>query len=113
MRKIEAIIKRPDEEYGHKTWISDTLENLQKTVGGYIETVTFGDLIVICDEEGALKGYEYNCSVGGIGFVGTIAIVGDGGEDFADVPIDFKTWKESIDGTCVYAPGEYKWVKLG
>ena len=39
MAKIRAIIKRPDEKYGHVTNISPTLENLQKTVGGYIEPV--------------------------------------------------------------------------
>ena len=27
MRKIKAIIKRPDEQYGHVTNISDTLKN--------------------------------------------------------------------------------------
>lgn len=30
--KIKTIIKRPDEQYGHVTHISQTLENLQKTV---------------------------------------------------------------------------------
>ena len=39
MKKIKCIIKRPDEEYGHVTNISPRLENLQKTVEGYIETV--------------------------------------------------------------------------
>lgn len=37
--KIKVIIKRADEEYGHVTNISHRLENLQNTVGGYIETV--------------------------------------------------------------------------
>ena len=53
--KIKAIIKRPDEKIGHMTWISPTLENLQKHVDGYIETVNFGDMIILCDEEGRLK----------------------------------------------------------
>lgn len=50
MAKIRAIIKRPDEEYGHVTHISATLENLQKTVGGYIETVglTESDVCAAC-----------------------------------------------------------------
>ena len=40
MEKINVIIKRPDEAIGHVCYISDSLENLQKTVGGYIETLT-------------------------------------------------------------------------
>lgn len=32
--KIRAIIKRPDEEYGHVTNIANNLKNLQRTVGG-------------------------------------------------------------------------------
>lgn len=99
MNKIKAIIKRPDEEFGHMTWISDTLENLQKTVGGYIETVTLAqDLVVICNEEGRLQGLEPNCTVRGVDFVGTIAVVGVDGDAFADVPIELREWKELLGG---------------
>lgn len=38
MAKIRVIIKRPDEKIGHVCNISHTLENLQKTVEGYIKT---------------------------------------------------------------------------
>ncbi|MBE6016691.1 MAG: DUF3846 domain-containing protein [Lachnospiraceae bacterium] len=93
MAKIKAIIKRPDEKVGHMTWISDTLENLQRTVGGYIETVTFGDMVIICDEEGRLKKKEPNCTIGNVSFVGTIIAVGQDGDEFADVPIDMTGWK--------------------
>ena len=50
MSKIRAIVKRPDEKYGHVTHISASLENLQKTVGGYIETVglTESDVCSAC-----------------------------------------------------------------
>ena len=62
MGKIKSIVKRADEEYGHMTWISNTLENLQRTVGGYIETVTLpGGVVIICDEEGRIKGKPFNC----------------------------------------------------
>ena len=30
--KIKCYIKRPDEEYGHSTSVSNTLENLQRNV---------------------------------------------------------------------------------
>ena len=56
MAKIGVIIKEPGRVPRHVN-ISNTLENLQKTVGGYIETVTLcSDIVVICDEEGASKG---------------------------------------------------------
>jgi hypothetical protein len=48
--KTGVLIKEPGRNPRHVN-ISDTLENLQKTVGGYIETVTIcSDLVVICDE---------------------------------------------------------------
>lgn len=99
MRKIRAIIKRPDEQWGHVTNISDTLENLQKTVGGYIETVTMGNIVIICDEEARLKeGCEFNCRIPanspyGTVFYGTIVVLGVSGEEFDDCPLDFKYWK--------------------
>ena len=91
--KIKAIVKRPDEKIGHMTWISNTLENLQGTVGGHIEAVTFGDMIILCDEEGRLKKKEPNCRIGRVDFVGTIIAVGSDGEEFADVPMDIAGWK--------------------
>lgn len=49
--KIKVIVKRPDEKYGHVTHISNTLENLQKTVDGYIETLTMPGYVLILNEE--------------------------------------------------------------
>ena len=103
MGKIRAIIKRPDEEYGHVTHISATLENLQKTVGGYIETVglTESDVIIV-NEEGKLLGLEKNLRIYGDTaysdtLVGTIIVIGTEGDEFADVKMDFKTWKSLVD----------------
>ncbi len=94
--KIKAIIKRADESVGHSTFISPTLPNLQRIVGGYIETVTFGDYVVICNEEGRLLNMPYNCTINGFSFVGDIAIVGIDGDDFGDCPISFAQWKEIL-----------------
>ena len=101
MNKIKVIIKRPDEEFGHVSWISNTLENLQKTVGGYIETVPIGGgAISICNEEGKLKGLQPNFWVGPRLYsdliVGTAIIVGTSGEEFADCPLDFDVWKKLL-----------------
>lgn len=93
MSKIKVIIKRPDEPVGHVTTIAPTLENLQKLVDGYIETVTIGTVVIICNEEGRIRGLPYNCTVFGRGFVGTIVIAGTDGDEFGSVPISFNVWK--------------------
>ena len=94
--KIKVIIKEPG-RYPRSVHISDTLENLQRTVGGYIETVTLAsDLCVICDEEGRLKGKEHCCSLGGIDFCGTVILCGVDAEncEFCDIPYGFDTAKK-------------------
>lgn len=96
-QKIKVIIKRPDEEYGHVTGISYTLENLQKTVGGYIETLTMPGYTLIVNEEGIINGLPFNCRVAGFMLFGTIIVVGVQGDEFADVSISFDEWKKIID----------------
>lgn len=100
MRKIRVLIKRPG-EMPYTAWMSDTLENLQRTVGGYIETVTIRrGLVVICDEEGRLKGYPHNCTIDGIEFVGVIIIAGVSGDDLASYPCDRSTILSAYPGLC-------------
>ena len=98
MSKIKAIIKRPDEEFGHIANISNTLENLQKTVGGNIETIRLGtDIVLIVNEEGKLLGLEPNFRLEHGIFadviVGTAIVVGQKDDDFGDCPIVFEAWK--------------------
>ena len=112
-KKIKAIVKRPDEQFGHVTWISDSLENLQKTVGGYIETVTLDNgVVLICNEEGKLRDMPYNFTLripprvtmfeainelfGQCKFFGTVIACGVDGGKFADIPIDFNEWKSLL-----------------
>lgn len=103
MAKLRCIIKRPDEPYGHVTSISATLENLQKTVGGYIETVKLTDSdVIIVNEEGKLLGLEKNLRMYGDTvyadtLVGTIIVLGTKEDEFDDVKIDFQTWKKLVD----------------
>lgn len=99
--KIRAIIKRPDERYGHVTNISCTLKNLQKTVEGPIETVpVYSGAVCICNEEGKLQRLQRNFRLGewpyGDIIVGTAIIVGVDGEEFCDCPLDFATWKKLL-----------------
>ena len=94
MTRIRAIIKRPDERFGHVTNISDSLENLQKTVDGPIETVSLmSGAVLIVNEEGKLRGLEPNFRIPGDLIVGTVAVLGTKGDEFTDCPIEFKTWK--------------------
>ena len=95
--KFKVIIKRPDEEYGHMTWISTKLENLQKTVGGYIETITIGKIVIICNEEGKLLNLEPNIPLGNADYLcGNIIVCGIKDDEFDDVPISLPEWKAML-----------------
>ena len=111
-KKIKCIVKRPDEQFGHMTWVSDSLENLQKTVGGYIETVTLDNgVVLICNEEGRLRNMPYNFTLRFLHdfnptdavevrpyqmIFGTVIACGVDGDVFADIPIDFNEWKSLL-----------------
>ena len=66
--------------------VENTLEALQQEVGGYIETVSIADVVIICNEEGRLCGLPYNCRFVGVDFVGTLLVVGRNKDEFCDVP---------------------------
>lgn len=85
-KQITVIIKRPGEPPEVHPLFDNTLADLQREVGGYIETVTFApDATIICNGEGLLMGLPYNCSLFGISFVGTIILAGVRGEHFASL----------------------------
>jgi len=108
-KKIKCIIKRPDEQFGHVAWISDSLENLQKTVGGYIETATLDNgVVLIVNEEGRLRNMPYNFTLRFLHYFnpsdavevrphqmifGTVIACGAEEDQLADIPIDFNEWK--------------------
>lgn len=91
--KIRVFIK----DHGKKlrsVSISDSLKNLQKTVGGHIETVTLmSDLVIICNEEGKLRGLPYNCRILNGEFVGTLIFAGVDEDEFCDVPVKYQDMK--------------------
>ena len=91
--KISVLIKEPGKKPRHVN-IENSLQNLQKTVGGYIETVTLAtDLVVICNEEGRLMGLPHCCRICGVDFVGPVVLCGVKGEEFSDLPGEWKEWK--------------------
>ena len=93
-KKISVLIKEPWVKPRHVN-ISDSLENLQKTVGGYIETVTIAeDLVIICNEYGWINDMPYNCTVCGCALFGTIILCGVDGDEFADLPMTWDKMKQ-------------------
>lgn len=103
--KVRCIIKRPDEHFGHVTNISTSLKNLQKTVDGLVESIRLGsETVILVNEEGRLKGLPYNFTIRTAdGFplgviVGTAIVIGTDGAEFADLKMDFKTWKRILIG---------------
>ena len=71
------VIRKDPGERPRLVEIPNTLDALQNAVGGYIETVTlFSNATIVCNEEGILRGLQYNCRLCKINFVGTILVVG-------------------------------------
>lgn len=67
--------------------IDNTLEELQKVVGGYIETVDVTtDVVAIVNEEGRILGLAPNVHWPGI--VGDAFLVSVDGDEFASIPDD-------------------------
>ena len=76
---MKALLKKVGEPV-EVVNIKNSLKDLQAAVSGHIETVTITlpgiEHVIICDEEGRLKGYQHNCFIFGTEFVGDILIVG-------------------------------------
>lgn len=84
---MKAVIKKVGCE-AMPIEIDNTLKALQDAVGGHIEAVTFSrDMIIICNEEGAINGMPFNCMICGTQFFGDILFVGVDGDEFGDIPI--------------------------
>ena len=97
MERVRVIIKRPDEQFGHVTNISASLENLQKTVEGYIEAVPLtSEIVILCNEEGKIRGLQHNIFLPRDTIRGTLIVIGRSGEEFCDIPISFAVWKDLL-----------------
>lgn len=86
--KILVCIKRPGEAAYVEPAFDNTLEAFQQAVGGYIETVTIcEDLVLICNEEGRLRNLPENGWICGVHFVGTVlAVCTDSEGNFTGIP---------------------------
>lgn len=95
--KIKCYVKRPDSRL-YSTLISNSLENLQRFVNGYIEAVPVSEnIVMICNEEGKLRGMDPNFKWLGDVIVGPVIFCGVSGEEFADMPLEFGVFKELFE----------------
>ena len=79
--------------------IPHTLRDMQQTVGGYIEIIRpFDDpVVLVCDEEGKLKGYELNRAIVGKDIIaGIFFLAGVEGEDLTDLSDDLAEKYEAL-----------------
>lgn len=102
-RKMRAIIKRPDEQYGYVTNVSTSLQNLQRIVGGHIEVVPLPFLgegvVLICNEEGKLQDLTPSQYIAELhdAVCGEFLVIGSKGEELDDLQLDFDQWKAAVD----------------
>jgi len=82
---MTVIIKKPAQPPFIRV-VDNTLESLQKLVGGYIETIILGKgLILIYNEEGKLLGLPDNFRVEHDMICGTAVFVSSCGEEFCSL----------------------------
>ena len=86
--KIKCLLVNPY-QLPKEIEINNDLETLQQYVGGYIETIQYNDVIIICNDEGNLNYMQPNRAIGSDIIFGPFLVVGD---DFENA--DFKSLTE-------------------
>lgn len=82
MEKMLRVIYKEPGRMAELRDIPNTLRGLQGAIHGYIQAVTYKDgLVILCDEEGYIKGLEPNI----FGICGPVVICREDGEDFASI----------------------------
>ena len=79
IRVVMCPVDRPP----YVTNITNSLSAMQSAVGGYIETVTRSDYVIVVNEEGLLRNLPINPSVPR--YVGDLFFVGYKGDEFTDL----------------------------
>ena len=90
---IKKTIKKPNKN-PRKVTIENSLEAMQRLVGGNIEVVQLDDALLICDEEGKLKGLEPNVVLGNDTICGSFFIAGDDYENVDFVSLTKKQYRK-------------------
>lgn len=80
-----VVTKKPNEK-PLLVEIENELSELQRIVGGHIQIVQLAPkIVIICDDEGKLKGYEPNLECGLDILVGTVIFAGVNGDDLTSL----------------------------
>ena len=83
---MKVVVKKAGENFGEVREIENELEPLQEIVDGWIETVHWGDgILLVLNEEGKLKDLPFNFSLGMDVILGDVVFVGQDGEDMASL----------------------------
>lgn len=91
---MRAVLKKPNCNPSVIN-INNTLKDIQCAVGGHFEALVYSyeyALLMLCDEEGKLKGLDYNFTLGPDDIVGNVLFVSAVGEEFRELDerqIDF------------------------
>lgn len=95
--QIQVIIKTPTDQIGCIKTIDNTLEALQKIVGGYIEAIYIqNDVILIVNEDGKYSGLDKNFKIPNDTIVGTVIVCSSDEEDFSDITISLNAWEQLL-----------------
>ena len=82
---MKVIVKRVNQK-PELTEIENTLEAMQRVVGGYIEVVHVRTgCVMICNEEGRMMGLPYNFNLGNTNIVGDVFFTKPDGAEFTDL----------------------------
>ena len=82
MEKMLRVIYKKPGCMAELREIPNTLWSLQGAIPGYIQAVTYKNgLIILCDEDGYIKGLSPNI----FGICGPVVICREDGEDFASI----------------------------
>lgn len=99
--KVLAFKIGSTEKRGEVIEIENKLEAMQKFLGGYIETITMPNgLLVVCDEEGKLKNYPHcvDITMNGctVSFVGNVFICGNKGDEMRGLSDEEIKYMQSV-----------------
>ena len=82
---MKVIIKRVNQK-PEIIEIENTLEDMQKAVGGYIEVVyVHSGCVMLCNEEGRIQKLPYNFNLGNNNIVGDVIFTRQSGAEFTDL----------------------------
>ena len=94
-KQIRVIYKRVGFDPVEVT-VDNTLEHMQKMIGGYIETIPwyfYNGMRLLCDEEGKLDHRPVNFVFKGDAIVGSVMWVGTDCDVFDDCPYDLTEFR--------------------